>query len=163
MDACAGNVTDVCKIGQELLMSVRNFSQCVHDCILSYLLSIYICVLTNVRKLQSGWGSPPDPDGGAYSAPPCWEVTPPGHPLRRSNPKSRLPPEFCFIYVDLQLSHILYFLILCIYCQYCMPSMCIYYSDLSRFGVVSCSSRSVICLHCGYVGRFDHRYIHIYT
>ncbi|KAL5479584.1 hypothetical protein EMCRGX_G023126 [Ephydatia muelleri] len=29
MDACAGNVTDVCKIGQELLMSVRNFSQCV--------------------------------------------------------------------------------------------------------------------------------------
>ena len=28
MDACAGNVTDVCKIGQELLMSVRNFSQC---------------------------------------------------------------------------------------------------------------------------------------
>ena len=25
MDACAGNVTDVCKIGQELLMSVRNF------------------------------------------------------------------------------------------------------------------------------------------
>ena len=30
MDACAGNVTDVCKIGQELLMSVRNFSQCIH-------------------------------------------------------------------------------------------------------------------------------------
>ena len=29
MDACAGNVTDVCKIGQELLMSVRNFSQWV--------------------------------------------------------------------------------------------------------------------------------------
>ena len=29
MDACAGNVTDVCKIGQELLMSVRNFSQLV--------------------------------------------------------------------------------------------------------------------------------------
>ena len=28
MDACAGNVTDVCKIGQELLMSVRYFSQC---------------------------------------------------------------------------------------------------------------------------------------
>ena len=28
MDACAGNVTDVCKIGQELVMSVRNFSQC---------------------------------------------------------------------------------------------------------------------------------------
>ena len=28
MDACAGNVTDVCKIGQELLLSVRNFSQC---------------------------------------------------------------------------------------------------------------------------------------
>ena len=28
MDACAGNVTDVCNIGQELLMSVRNFSQC---------------------------------------------------------------------------------------------------------------------------------------
>ena len=27
MDACSGNVTDVCKIGQELLMSVRNFSQ----------------------------------------------------------------------------------------------------------------------------------------
>ena len=27
MDACAGNVMDVCKIGQELLMSVRNFSQ----------------------------------------------------------------------------------------------------------------------------------------
>ena len=25
MDACAGNVTDVYKIGQELLMSVRNF------------------------------------------------------------------------------------------------------------------------------------------
>ena len=24
MDACAGNVTDVCKLGQELLMSVRN-------------------------------------------------------------------------------------------------------------------------------------------
>ena len=31
MDACAGNVTDVCKIGQELLMSVRNFSQCNNE------------------------------------------------------------------------------------------------------------------------------------
>ena len=31
MDAYAGNVTDVCKIGQELLMSVRNFSQCIGE------------------------------------------------------------------------------------------------------------------------------------
>ena len=32
MDACAGNVTDVCKMGQELLTSVRNFSQCSVSC-----------------------------------------------------------------------------------------------------------------------------------
>ena len=31
MDACAGNVTDVCKIGQELLMSVRNLSEGADD------------------------------------------------------------------------------------------------------------------------------------
>ena len=36
--------------------------------------SMQLCMLCfvdeNMQKLQSGWGGAPDPDGGAYSAPP---------------------------------------------------------------------------------------------
>ena len=57
MDACAGNVTDVCKIGQELLMSVRNFSQCAVYQLIEILDSCKICLGNPDADLVQQWNS----------------------------------------------------------------------------------------------------------
>ena len=56
MDACAGNVTDVCKIGQELLMSVRNFSQWPVTCAILQYSAIQFSEAGSTRaKLTPQW------------------------------------------------------------------------------------------------------------